>query len=131
MTSPFDFINEITHGKKDLMDTEDESVAKSYNAYIVNRGLSFYPDTILFANEMNQRPDIPKDVQFHYLLNTVRKRKRFSKWLKQEKDSDLDIVKEYYGYSNEKAKEVLSILTPLQISELKKRMYKGGQGNNI
>lgn len=129
--NPFDFIREINFGKKDVMDTEDESVAKDYNAFIVNRGLSYFPDTVMQSNEMNRRADIPSHVQFRYLLNSVRKRKRFSKWLKKESDIDLETVKEYYGYSNEKARTVLSILTDSQISDLRMRLHKGGQGTNI
>jgi hypothetical protein len=129
--NPFTYIKEINFGKTDLMDTDDESVAKDYNAFIVNRGLSYFSDAVMQANEMNIRADVPKHVQFRYLLNSIRKRKRFSKWLKKENDIDLEVVKEYYGYSNEKAKTVLSILDPSQVSELRARIEKGGKGNNI
>ena len=123
--NPFDYVTAINETKKDIMD--DDIKEKVYNAYIVNRSLSYFSDTVAVANEMNKYHFLDKKLQFHFLLNIVRKRKRFSKWIKSEAVSDVEAVKEYYDYSNEKAKSVLSLLSPDQIKEIKKRINKGGR----
>ena len=123
--SPFDYLNAINFTKEDIM--IDDVTEKQYNAFMVNRGLSYFPDTVAIANEMNQYAHLDKKLQFHFLINIVRKRKRFSKWNKPELDSDMDVVKEYYGYSNEKARQALTLLTPSQIEELRKKVSKGGR----
>jgi hypothetical protein len=125
--SPFDFINSVSHTKKNLMAEGDTLAEKDYNPFMVNRGLSYYKDTIFPANEMNLRYGTDKACQYAYLLNILAPRKRFSKWFKEEKLGDLEIVKEYYGFNNNKAKEVLDILTPEQLSILKERLFKGGK----
>jgi len=107
-----------------MVDDVDE---KSYTPFMINRSLSYFPDTVLFANEMNANHHLDKKLQFHFLINTIRKRKRFSKWAKPIKESDLEVVKEYYGYSNEKAKQALSLLSDEQINLLKQKVYKGGR----
>jgi hypothetical protein len=122
--SPFDFINAINYSKDHLI--VDEWSEKQYNAYIINKGLSFSSDTIVQANEMNSRPHVEKKLQFQFLINTIRSRKRFNKWIKPEKIDDLEMVKEYYGYSTEKARQALSILTPEQITMIKQKLKKGG-----
>ena len=123
--NPFDYVNAINYTKKDIMQTpEDES---AYNPFMVNRSLSYFSDTVGIANEMNRYHHLEKRLQFSFLINIIRKRKRFSKWVKPELENDVDVVKEYYGYSNEKAKSVLSLLNNGQIEELKKRIYKGGK----
>jgi hypothetical protein len=94
---------------------------------MVNRGLSYFNDTVLFANEMNKYHHLDHRLQFDFLINIIRKRKRFSKWSKPEIASDVEVVKEYYGYSNEKARQALSLLTSEQINELRKKVYKGGR----
>lgn len=100
---------------------------KDYVPYVVNRSLSFHYDCIIFANEMNRLPHISRKLQYHYLLNSIRGYKRpYQKWHKREENDALETIKEYYGYSNEKAKEALSILSDAQIDELKKRLFKGG-----
>ena len=123
--SPFEYLKAINETKKDIM--VDDIAEKEYNPFIINRGLSFFKDTILYANEMNIHHHLDHRVQFDFLINIVRKKKRFSKWLKPEEISDLDVVKEYYGYSNEKARSVLSLFTDEQLTELKKRISKGGK----
>jgi hypothetical protein len=110
-----------------MMATEDFTWEKKYPAYIVNRCLSYHYDTLIAANEMNGYHFLPKNMQYHFLLNIVRKKKRFAKFLKAEKLKKLEYVKEYYGYSNEKAKTALSILTKEQIETIKKSLQKGGR----
>jgi len=105
----------------------DDITEKGYNPFMVNRGLSYFHDTVLIANEMNQYHHIDNRLQFDFFINIVRKKKRFSKWNKPETVSDVEVVKEYYGYSNEKARQVLTLLTSEHIDELKKKVYKGGR----
>ena len=124
MSSPFDFVNSISETKQNIM--KDDLDEKSYEAYMVNRALSQFADTILFANEMNRNHHLDKKLQYSFLLNTIRKGKRRSKWAKAELPENLEVVKEYYGYSNEKAKVALTLLDNDQIIELKLRVYKGG-----
>ena len=125
MTNPFQYLNAINTTKQDIM--TDDIAEKSYNPFMVNRGLSYFHDTVLMANEMNRWHHIDNRLQFDFFINIIRKRKRFSKWLKPETVSDVEVVKEYYGYSNEKARQALTLLTSDQINELKKKVYKGGR----
>ena len=120
-----DWLNSINFTKENLIE-EDPSVIKDYPPYIVNRCLSGHLDTVMFANEMNKFPNLDKDLQYHFFLNTLRKKKRFSPWLRKEKVTDLEIIKQYYGYSNEKALNALKILTPDQINFIKQRLDIGG-----
>lgn len=122
--SPFTFLNEINHGKTDIM--VDDIVEKQYIPFMVNRTLSYFQDTVLIANEMNRNHHIDNKLQFHFLINIVRNRKRFTKWFKPQMESDLDVVKEYYGYSTQDAVQALSLLSPDQIKTLKKKVSKGG-----
>jgi|TARA_B100000035_G_C21030670_1_gene568270 hypothetical protein len=124
-TNPFDYLTAINDTKKDVM--IDDIAEKGYNAFMVNRGLSYFNDTVLFANEMNLNAHLDNRLQFDFLINIVRRRKRFSKWMKPETASDVEVVKEYYGYSNEKARQALTLLTPEQIIDIKKKVYKGGR----
>ena len=128
-TNPFDYINAINTSKKNLMrDTNNDRIAeKEYSSFLTNRALSYFNDTIGYANEMNVRHYADNLLQFEYLLNIVRVKKRFSKWVKKENDRDLSLVKEYYGYSNAKAKEALNLLSDGQIEELKMSLTKGGR----
>lgn len=125
MSSPFDYANAINQTKQNIM--VDDIEEKSYNAFMVNRSLSYFPETVLFANEMNRHHHLDNRLQFDFLLNTIRKGKRFSKWAKAVLPEDLEVVKEYYGYSNEKAKIALTLLDNDKINELKQRVYKGGK----
>lgn len=123
--NPFDFVNAVTHNKQDLM--KEEGVEKLYQPYLVNKALSYFHDTVMYANEMNQRHNIPSKLQFQFFLNTIRPAKRFSKWVKKQEDSDLAAVMEYYGYSPEKAKSALSILSSDQLITIKQKLEKGGR----
>ena len=115
-----DFLTAINYTKESLFDTEDEMVQKDYVPFIINRCLSYFPDTILHANEMNKFNHLEKRLQFDYLKHAIRKRKRYSKWLKDETSKDLDLIKRSFNYSNRKAKEALSILSEEDIENIKK-----------
>ena len=123
--NPFEYCNAINYTKKDIM--IDDVAEKAYAPYMVNRQLSYFNDTVLAANEMNLKHHIDNRLQFDFFINIVRKRKRFSKWFKPEQMSDLDVVKKYYGYSNEKARQVLTLLSTEQINELKNKVARGGR----
>jgi len=116
-----DWLNSINFTKEDL--SED---IKEYSPYIINKCLSGQIDSVLFANEMNMNHHLDKDMQYSFYLNSLRKRKRFSPWLRKDKIKDLECVKQYYGYSNEKASQALKILTNEQINFIKKRLDIGG-----
>ena len=120
-----DWLNSINFNKENLIE-EDPSTIKDYAPYIINRCLSGNIDSILFANEMNKYSFLDKDMQYSFYLNTLRKKKRFSPWLRKDKVTDLEIIKQYYGYSNEKASNALKILTPEQINFIKQRLETGG-----
>jgi len=122
-----EYLTSINWSKKRLMDTDDKDWEKKYPAYIINKGLSYFPDTVMYANEMNRLHHATKHMQFSFLLNTIRPKKRFSKWLKASKLSNLDVVKQYYGYSNEKAKQALQLLTKKQVDYIKEHLYRGGK----
>lgn len=125
MSNPFDYVNQIMQGKKELI--VDEQTEKAYVPFIINRSLSYHLDCIMYANEMNQRPFLDKKCQNSFLINTVRSRKRpFSKWAKAEKSEDLECVKKYFGYSDSKAKDAMRLLSDEQIQELKQKTETGG-----
>ena len=121
-----DWLNSINFTKTNLMD-EDPDAKKDYAPFIINRCLSGHLDCILFANEMNKNHFLDKDMQYTFYLNTLRKKKRFSPWLRKDKIEDLETVKQYYGYSNEKAYQVLKILSNEQIDYIKQRLEIGGK----
>ena len=123
--SPFTFLNEINFGKKDII--VDDITEKQYNSFMVNRGLSYFKDTAVIANEMNINHHLDNRLQFDFLINMIRKKKRFSKWNKPQIIDDLDVIKVYYGYSNKQAKAVHNLLSSEQIGELRKKVYKGGK----
>jgi hypothetical protein len=120
--NPFDYVTSINHTKKDVM--EDE---KTYNGFMVNRSLSYFSDTVILANEMNRYHHLDSRLQYQFLINMVRKRKRFSKWVKPELENDLESVKEYYGYSNEKARQIMPLLSPSQLQTIREKVNKGGR----
>jgi hypothetical protein len=127
--SPFDYVKAINETKVDLLAGDPETV-KDYNKvkFIVNRALGYFPDTVMQANQMNQHSDIPADWQFSFFLNTISKKRRFSKWAKADKETaSLELVKEYYGYSSEKAKEALSVLSDEHLIMIKEKLFKGGK----
>ena len=121
-----DWLNSINFTKDNLLE-DDPSLAKEYPPYIINRCLSGHLDCILFANEMNKYHFLDKDMQYAFYLNTLRKRKRFSPWIRKDKITDLEYVKRYYGFSNEKASQALKILSPEQIEFIKQRLETGGK----
>ena len=123
--NPFAYLNAINYTKQDVM--VDDISEKQYNAFMVNRGLSYFNDTVLMANEMNQHAHLDNRLQFDFLINIVRKKKRFSKWAKAQTSSDVEVIKEYYAYSNEKARQISDLITSDQMEELKKKVYKGGR----
>ena len=123
--NPFEYVNAINYTKKNIM--IDDVAEKAYAPYMVNRQLSYFPDTVLAANEMNRCHHVDNRLQFDFFINIIRKRKRFSKWYKPETVSDLEAVKKYYGYSNEKARQVLTLLSPEHINELKRKVTTGGR----
>ena len=123
--SPFDFANAINHSKENLI--VDDWSEKQYNAWIVNKSMSYGADTVIYANEMNARPHLEKRLQFDFLINTVRPRKRYNKWLKPETVEVLSTIQEYYGYSIDKARQVLPLLTDAQLDIIKKKMNRGGK----
>lgn len=123
--SPFEFLNTINYTKSDLMIDPDNE--KLYNSFVVNRSLSYFPDTVAIANEMNRYHHVDEKLQYHFLLNIVRKRKRFSKWVKPNTNSDIEVVKEYYGYSDEKARQVIPLFTSDQLTTIRQKVYKGGR----
>jgi len=121
----FDYLNSINDNKKNIM--IDDLAEKDYNSFMVNRGLSYFYDTALLANEMNQRAHLDNKMQYDFLRTVIRKKKRFSKWGKAEKLKDVDAIKQYYGYSREKAFQVLSLLTPDQLKHIHLKLSKGGR----
>lgn len=123
--SPFDFLNSINMTKKDLM--EDPDTEKQYVPFVVNRTLSYFPDTVAIANEMNKYHHLDSKLQYHFLINIVRKRKRFSKWIKSELENNIDKVKEYYGYSDAKARQILPLLSTDQLNIIINKVDKGGR----
>ena len=122
-----DYLNAINHKKEDLMDSEDMFWEKKYPTYIVNKALSSFPECLLYANEMNKMHHLDKKLQFQFFLNSIRPKKRFSKWLRSSKIKNLEYVKEYYGYSNEKANQALEILNNDQLEEIKTIISRGGK----
>lgn len=122
--TPFDFLNSITYGKNDIYSEETKG---QYVPYIINNSLSYFPDTVLYANDMNMYPDLPKYFQYKYFLSSIAKRRRFSKWAKKIDDEDVDLISEIYEVSRQKAEEIRSVLTPAQLETL--RNLKTGNCN--
>lgn len=123
--SPFDFLNSINSTKVNLLDKDPENI-NQYNSFLVNRSLSYFPDTVLISNEMNRLHHLDARLQYDFLINIVRKKKRFSKWDKPQ-STDIECIKEYYGYSDSKAKQIIGLLTSEQLQELKNKVNKGGR----
>jgi hypothetical protein len=125
--SPFDFLNAINLNKKNLFEN-DPQAEKDYKPFIINRGLSYFHDTIFYANQMNQHPSLDKDMQFLFFLNIISRKKRFSEWSKKDPSNEsLELVKEYYGYSSEKASAALKLLSDENLIMIKEKLYKGGR----
>ena len=121
-----DWLNSINVTKNNLID-ENPDLEKGYPAYIINRCLSGQIDSVMFANEINKHPNLSKKLQYDFFLNSLRKRKRYSPWIRKEQIENLDLVKKYYGYSSEKAEQVLNILTKEQLSFIRDRLDTGGK----
>jgi len=120
------WLNSINQTKKNLID-EDPSLEKDYSPYIINRIYSGHLDSVMFANEMNKYSFLEKKIQYDFYLNSLRSKKRFSPWLRKDKIKDLDYVKRYYGYSNEKAQQALKILTKEQLNFIRLKFETGGK----
>lgn len=123
--SPFDFLGSINTSKKNLMIGTDEE--KQYVPFVVNRSLSYFQDTVGLANAINIHHHIDNRLQYEFFINIVRKRKRFSKWVKPTVENDVEVIKEYYGYSNEKARQALPLLSSQQLEFIKNKVNKGGR----
>jgi hypothetical protein len=127
--NPFDFVNSINYTKKDLM--KDPEVSEtSYVPYVTNKALSYFPETIMYANEMN-RVQADGKLQYHYLLNTVRPGKRFAKWVKKDDTESIELVKLFYGYSTEKAQQALTVLSRENLHYIKQKLQRGGNDDKI
>ena len=126
--SPFDYVSSITYTKKDLFDPEQtEQPGSGYSSFHTLRSLSYFTDCVHVANVMNQYHHLDDKLQYHFLLNIIRKKRRFSKWIKTDPISDIEVVKKYYGYSNTKAKQALSLLSPDQIKIIRQKVDQGGR----
>jgi len=121
-----EYLNAINHSKESLMATEDESVEKEYVPFVVNRCLSYFPDTIYFVNEVNKYHMLPKNMQFDFLRLGVRKNKRYSSWIKKQKLDKIDIIKQYFRYSDAKAIQVADLLSEEDLISMQEEMYTGG-----
>ena len=119
--NPFEIIKAISSTKKDILENE-----KDYNGFMVNRGLSYFPDTVIYANEMNKYHHLDSRLQFDFLINIVRKRNRFSKWNKSIESENINAIKKFYGYSNEKARDVLPLLSDENLKIIRGRIQHGG-----
>jgi hypothetical protein len=126
--NPFDYVNAINDTKKNLMvgTDNDELAEKGYIPFMVNKSLSYFIDTILYANEINEYAHIDNKLQFEYYLNGIPKKKRFSKWAKKEKSDDLDVICEYYGCNYTRAAEIHKIINKTNIDFMKQKLQKGG-----
>ena len=122
-----DYLNAINYTKEPLLDTEDEQWEKKYPPYIINKCIAPFPDSLMLVNEINQLHHLDKKLQYDFLINSLRARKRYTPWMKAKKLENLEYVKEYYGYNNEKAKSALDILNDEQISAIKTKLNKGGR----
>tara|TARA_R100001015_G_C4470675_1_gene54459 strand:- start:133 stop:513 length:381 start_codon:yes stop_codon:yes gene_type:complete len=123
--NPFEFIKSINDTKKDII--VDDVSEKGYNPFIINRNFSFFNDTVLYANEMNRYHHLDHRLQFDFFINIIKKKKRWSKWIKPQDINNLELIKQHYGYSNDKAKSVLQLFNNEQIEELKRKGLKGGR----
>ena len=122
-----DYLKAINVSKESLLDSEDEQWEKKFAPFIVNKCVAPFEDTVMLVNEINQLHHLDKKLQFDFLLNSLRPRKRYAPWMKAKKLKNLEYVKEFYGYNNEKAKAALDILDDEQISAIKKKLNKGGK----
>ena len=122
-----EYLKSINQTKENLMDSDDPKWEKKYSPYIINKCIAPFNDTIMFVNEINMRHHLENKLQYDFLLNTIRPKNRFAPWVRGSKIKDLEFIKEYYGYSNEKAKVALQILSNDQIKTIKDSLSKGGR----
>ena len=122
-----DYLKAINQTKEPLLDTEDEQWEKKYPSFIINKCIAPFPDTVMLVNEINQLHHLDKKLQFDFLINSLRPRKRFTPWMKASKTKNLEYVKEFFGYNNEKARSALNILNDEQIAYIKEKLNKGGK----
>ena len=124
---PFDYVNSINYSKKNMMDgTDNDELAESgYVPFLTNRSLSYFTDTLFYSNEINQYPHADNKLQYDYLLNSIRPKRRIAKWVKNIDSDDLEIVKQYYNYSTKKGLQALNILSPKQLQEITKKVIRG------
>jgi len=129
MSNPFVYVDSVSSTKKNLMrgTANDELAEKDYNSFITNRSLSYHQDCILYANELNMRPQLDKKLQYEFLLNSLRKRKRYAKWQKHKADVSVDMIMEYFGYGRAKAEQALQVLTDDQLEAIRAALDKGGR----
>ena len=129
MSNPFVYVDSVSHSKKNLMrgSANDELAEKGYKPFLTNRSLSYHQDTVLYANEMNMRPHLDNLLQYEFLLNSLRKRKRYAKWVKEVPDATVEMVMEYYGYDRSKAEQALRVLTDEQLAMIEVALDKGGR----
>lgn len=130
--NPFDFVKSINKNSENLIETSEnpELTEKSYAPWIINKNFSYSRDTVVIANEMNKYHHLDNALQYSFFLNIIRPKKRFAKWVKPEQVDNLECVKQYYGYNNQKASQVLSILSDAQLEIIKNKMIKGGKNDN-
>jgi hypothetical protein len=130
VSNPFVYADSVSASKKNLMrgSANDELAEKGYKPFLTNRSMSYHQDAILYANEMNMRPHLDNKPQYEYLLNTLRKRKRYAKWAKQTPDASVEMIMEYFGYGRSKAEDALKILTDEQLAMIEVALDKGGKG---
>ena len=121
------YLKSLNETKENLMESDDPMWEKKYSPFIINKCLAPFNDTIMLVNEMNMRHHLPSKLQYDFLLNTIRSKKRYAPWVKGDKLKELEYVKEYYGYSNEKAKAALKLLDNEQINTIKDSLNKGGR----
>ena len=128
MSDPFLYLNSINYTKGDLMTgTENDELAEQdYKPFLINRGLSMFPDTIMYANDMNIKSHLESKLQYHYLLNSVRPKKRFGKWVKKVASDDVEAVQQYFQYNDEQALIATSLLSSEQLQQIKEKLSKGG-----
>lgn len=126
--SPFDFINSVSHSKKDIIRNSDspELAEKLYKPFLVNKGLSYFQDTIMFSNEINRLPIIDNKLQYDFYLNSIRPLKRYAKWVKKVDSDDFNAIQEYFQLNNSKTAEALSLLSSDQVNLIKQKLQKGG-----
>lgn len=128
MSNPFDYVTSILKTKKHIINESDdpELAEKEYNAFITNKALSFYSDSILYANEMNRYADLDHHMQYSYFINTIRSMNRKHTWFKKQKDDDIDLVKDFFQVNHKKALEIINLLSDNDLKQIKRTIRTGG-----